>query len=524
MAAEKREQPATGQTRIEPVNVNLSSQNSVPGAQTPHRQTRRYYLYGLFFTFLMAIALSVIFLLPHWDSIQPATDNTATSSAAGVTETARTNQQAQPPPLAAKAQSPWEQAIQSEFRRETQSILADMLEAQKTLEDHGVMLWAEAEFTTALQHAAEGDSLYNQRNFPAARDEYQTALDIFTGLVQQKEIVFQETMTIGLQALADENSTAAKEAFRLALAIDDIDRDALAGMQRAQVLDEVLALIRRGDKLVDNDQLDAAAAVYQEALDLDTEFSRAQEKLEITATMIQEREFRRNMSAGFAALENNRLEEARQSFNTALKQKPKSAEARSALNQSQHKITTSRINTLLKQAGNAEQEEHWHDALTAYREALGIDASLAAAQSGVQRTGIRAQIHDRSEQIITSPERLYDPAVYQEARAFYEKINAVTHKGPILNKQLARIHDLLDKANTPVLLRLQSDNQTNVTVHKVGNLGYFNSKELYLKPGRYVAVGIRAGYQDARQEFLVEPDKPVKVISIQAETKITAVQ
>ena len=44
---------------------------------------------------------------------------------------------------------------------------------------------------------------------------------------------------------------------------------------------------------------------------------------------------------------------------------------------------------------------------------------------------------------------------------------------------------------------------TTFTLVRVAELGQFEATTLDLKPGRYVAVGIRDGYRDVRQEFLV---------------------
>ena len=67
---------------------------------------------------------------------------------------------------------------------------------------------------------------------------------------------------------------------------------------------------------------------------------------------------------------------------------------------------------------------------------------------------------------------------------------------------------------------LQSDSLTRVVLYKVGDLGYFISKELLLRPGNYVAVGQREGYRDARVEFFVAPDQPPQPVVVQSREKI----
>ena len=90
----------------------------------------------------------------------------------------------------------------------------------------------------------------------------------------------------------------------------------------------------------------------------------------------------------------------------------------------------------------------------------------------------------------------------------------------MLRKQLASLTRILDKANTPVEVNLQSDKLTLVTLRKVSELGKFLEKTLSIRPGKYVVVGIRQGYRDVRIEFLVDPDKPQQTIIVQAAEKI----
>jgi hypothetical protein len=53
-----------------------------------------------------------------------------------------------------------------------------------------------------------------------------------------------------------------------------------------------------------------------------------------------------------------------------------------------------------------------------------------------------------------------------------------------------------------------------------GNLGNFTSKELSLRPGTYVAVGVRPGYRDVRQEFRVAPEVDMQPVVVRCEEAI----
>ena len=92
--------------------------------------------------------------------------------------------------------------------------------------------------------------------------------------------------------------------------------------------------------------------------------------------------------------------------------------------------------------------------------------------------------------------------------------------GPRLAQQRDELSRLLKRAVTPVQVALVSDNLTTVSVYRVGNLGNFTSKQLSLRPGTYVAVGIRPGFRDVRREFRVAPELEMSPIEVRCEEQI----
>ena len=69
-------------------------------------------------------------------------------------------------------------------------------------------------------------------------------------------------------------------------------------------------------------------------------------------------------------------------------------------------------------------------------------------------------------------------------------------------------------------MELVSDNQTSVTIYKVGVLGNFANTAVELRPGTYVAVGSRPGFRDVRHEFRVAPEIDMQPVVIRCEEPI----
>lgn len=508
-------QARPGFARIDPAAINLT-EAGVPPRGEASRPLGKPLLIGLGLGALLLAAAVVFFLLPLW--VAPtAVDSAPTPNAAAGPAPPVSGQ----PSLATgPGESPWQTALQSELRRETQEILDRMLERRKILKEKGVEIWAGSDYERGARHAETGDSEYARRDFAAAREQYAQALSIFDGLVDNIDAVFDEAMVAGNAALEAGEAAKAQEAFEVALAIDSMDRAARLGLERAATVDEVRDLLRQGDALLRQNQLAEAEGAYQRALALDKHSARAKQQLQSLRNANTERAFKQAMSSGFGFLEQGRLEQAQSAFATALKLKPKSREARNGLEQARQRIVSGKINALLKEAEAAEAREDWQGARAKYEAVLGLDSHLANALEGKRRTGVRLEIHGKLEQILARPSRLFDRAVFDEAKAFHNKLSATAEPGPALSEQLARLGALLSQADTPVQVSLKSDSLTRVVLYKVGDLGYFTSKELLLRPGNYVAVGQREGYRDARVEFFVAPDQPPQAVVVQTREKI----
>jgi hypothetical protein len=86
--------------------------------------------------------------------------------------------------------------------------------------------------------------------------------------------------------------------------------------------------------------------------------------------------------------------------------------------------------------------------------------------------------------------------------------------GPRLQDQSSLLEQLIELATTPIQVTLISDNQTQVSVYRVGDLGSFTATELALKPGNYTVIGQRRGYRDVRQPFNELPGNETGPITI----------
>ena len=515
MSNDKKE-PANGEFhRIEPAQIRLTGEAApltAPVAAPAPRHTALWVTLAL----LLVAVLGVIFVLPQWvGPASPPASGAQTQPAAGNTTGGGTAQS-----QSGGGDTPWNEAQQARLRKQSQAILSQLLDLQDELKKHGVQHWAGEDYKQALAAASSGDDAYSKQQFQAALDAYNRALQGFKSLRERMDQAYSGFMEKGKRALDAGDAATAAAAYATALLIRPGDSQARTGKQRAATLDQVLGLIRQGEQQMQNGALKDAQVSFSQALKTDPNADRARQRLQEVNNRLRDRDFGRWMSQGYAALDNNRPDEARQAFSRALKIKPGAAEARAGLEQAQLRLSNRRISAALDAAHQAEASEDWQAAMDQYRRALAEDATLTAAQQGLHHASLRAELDRRLTSVIAQTLRLSDPSVYSEAQALRRAALTIKPAGPRLSQQLDTLGRLLVQARTPVAVPLRSDNQTHVTIYKVGDMGQFQEKSVNLVPGHYVAVGERTGYRDVRVEFTVRADQPVAPVVVQVSEKI----
>jgi hypothetical protein len=96
----------------------------------------------------------------------------------------------------------------------------------------------------------------------------------------------------------------------------------------------------------------------------------------------------------------------------------------------------------------------------------------------------------------------------------------LSNPGPKLSQQLQQVRDFLQRVKLPTNVQLQSDGFTTVSLYGTGELGTFTAQTVSLTPGTYTAVGVRTGYRDVRQEFVVTIDGQAPVVTVACDEAI----
>lgn len=492
---------------IEPAQVALtrpaqSTRDTAPAGPAWHRRHRS----ALVITLCGVLVMAVIFILPNLIQppvVMPSPPATTTSNVA----TDGTD-------------SPYAQAQRAQARRAAQDVLAQLIDKQQLLESKNVQLWGMADYRAALDLAHQGDTAYRQQNFSVALQRYTDALGQLQVLEQGFEPYIEATLATGNAALNTGDGNAALDAFKKILAIDPAHEHGLSGKRRAELLPKVHALTLQAQQQQSAGNLAAARDYFAQALAIDPLHAPAQTGRQETAARLNEQDFSNAMNQGYTELQRGNYRAALTAFERAAALRPNAPETTSGMAQARNHLAQDQLGRELARADQLEQAEQWADAEQIYGQILSRDDSLIDARVGQIRTSARAALDTRLQKTLADPLRLAGDADYQRAQKLLADARNVAAPGTRLQDQISALAATLQTAAIPVSVPLRSDNHTEVALFKVGELGKFREKTLRLKPGRYVAEGIRPGYRDVRVEFAVTPDGVPAPIAIQCQEPI----
>ena len=469
------------------------------GSARPIQAQRRLPWLALSAAVLVLLALAVFFVLPNWVEEQAA--NVPVEAPAAI---------AAPEPAGPVLSE--EELAALEARAE--SLLAELLPQQARLEELSASVWGGTQWERYEETARSADDSLVADAFAEAATAYEAALGVGEGLLERSDEIIRAALDSGLQALEAGNAELAIEQFDLVLSIEPGNAAAQAGRARATRLPEVIELVREGDELRQGRQFAAAADAYRAALAIDGRWDPARTALTAVLADIERSSFDALLSEGFAALADEDFDEAQSRFTAALAMRADSRDARDGLTLAEQGLELQQIEMAEARALAFERRELWDRAIAQYESALAADATLEFALTGLARSRERSDLDAKLVNLIENPELLLTDNVLAEAEALAGQARTIADPGARLDGQLVRLDELILAATTPLPVQLESDELTEVTVYRVGQLGTFLATQIEVRPGTYTVVGSRRGYRDVRKTFTVLPGREMTPISV----------
>jgi tetratricopeptide (TPR) repeat protein len=429
-----------------------------------------------------------------------------------------------PEPVAAAPEAPTaeaepvEPALSEEelaaLRARAEEQLTELLQQRSRLEALSAARWGGDEWTAYDDLGRTSDQALLAERYGLAVASYAKALAAGSALLARADQITTTALASAKQALGAGNAELAREQFDLVLSIEPDNAEALAGRTRAERLPEALALVARAEELRRQQSLEEAADLYREVLKLDSEWAPARTALEEINAALASQRLESLLSRGYSALAQEEYAEAREHFEAALALAPGSKSAVDGLAQAEQGQKLETIALAEARALAFERREMWPEAIDVYESALTADSTLDFARVGLERSRARADLDIKLENLLANPNLLFTDSVLADAGRLADQARALAEPESRIGAQVARLDELLRLASTPLTVELTSDELTEVTVYRIGELGSFASKAVQVRPGTYTAIGSRDGYRDVRATFTVLPGRTLPPIHI----------
>lgn len=389
-------------------------------------------------------------------------------------------------------------------RAEAEASLDLLLQLKIRAEAEGISRWGEESYHHILSVIEQGDVSFGDNLFSDAADSYRSAGLELEKLLGSKQERFERLLDDAKVALDQGQVQQAALLFDRALAINPAHEQALQYRQRALTRETVLNLYGQAQELEQIGNLREAAGKLEELLELDNSYQPGLSALTRIDEILKNQQLSLELGAFYDQLESGALGEARKTLESLNRLKPEHPQVKQATLVLVEEEEGVMVMAMRTQAQRQVKAEKWQDALTTYQAILARAPEALFALNGREEAAKRLELDRGMVDILSQPQRLQDTAQRQAAEELLRYASLVSDRGIRLQSQIAELRLLVGEAGKDISVTIESDNQTDITIYHVGQMGHFFSRDITLKPGTYTVVGSRMGYRDTRKTIEID--------------------
>jgi len=358
--------------------------------------------------------------------------------------------------------------------------------------------WAGEEWAEIQEGISKADQQMADQHFKAAADMYSSLLPPLQNLSDRLPQLPDELMPKALAAYEAGQKEDAVAYVEIILFLEPEYPGAKEFLPRAEQADRSFALLENAKARVEEAEWDQAWADLNRLQTLDSEFPGGNELLEVVTRELSQAEFEKWISQALLALEQGDLMSAEALVKKAAGFQPKDPSVLALQEQIQDRIIQGQVLEIKYEAEEAESREHWAEAYERWLEMKALDPEAPWIQEGLAQS-LKWKIFEEKIR------KGFENPASEQTGVWVNEMRERAGWPPLLSQNAERLIEARTLALTPVTVTLTSDFETRVEISRVGRWQPFYEKEVMVKPGKYVAKGIRMGYRDVRVPFEVKP-------------------
>lgn len=325
---------------------------------------------------------------------------------------------------------------------------------------------------------------------------------------------FAEAMQTAQSAFEDNDYLNAKQAIDKALILDTSAEAAKKLAERVAQLPEITDLLAQIITANAENNRQRERDLINQLLKLVPEREALKQRAQQLTTAINNDSFQQQIQQAYHALDNANLAAAKSALEKARQlysDRPEVRELNQAIEQAALNLQLRQLQTA---ATNAESTDDW---VAVQKHRQQIESLQPADKTNTEQLAVASKIVSLQQQIdaaLASPYRLSNQSVAQDAQALLAEARNYQNKSASLAAKRQQLAGILTAANEPVAVKINSDNQTFISVRGVGNVGVTDTKTIQLKPGNYTFEGKRTGYKSKLIEVEVPLDQPFVSVTL----------
>ncbi|MCP3851951.1 MAG: hypothetical protein GY694_17200, partial [Gammaproteobacteria bacterium] len=363
----------------------------------------------------------------------------------------------------------------------------------------------------ATEYEQLANQYYEENKYDKAEENYGKAINIISNTLENKENIYEQLVSKGTKELDNNELEQSRKSFLKAQTIHKEEPIISRFLERIGNRNKVLKLYEDSIEFEKNRDLTQAIIVIEQALELEPEYETINKQIIKLQRKKNEIDFNHLVGKILTLLDQEKINlNELKKIKNYLNQLKKTINTDQIIKELEEKYRIKKESYYLKKyyqsALKHEAQEHWLKAKNDYEKILNINLNHSKALAGKERVKFYLYINELIDSIILLPERLQDDEIFTKSKKslnfakseIREKKSAEKLRIPRLIKKIDKAELLIKNASTLIDVTLHSDNETTVSIYRVGRFGQFNNKKLQMRPGKYTIIGVRSGYKDIR--------------------------
>lgn len=403
-------------------------------------------------------------------------------------------------------------SLSVKLKQETQKSYDEVLLRIKELERARSL--APQEFETAFTDAGMGRQLFTDGNFSGAKKQFDNAFAALNRANQALKTYVEGNLRTGLELVAKGSREEALAAFRAALEKDPGNEQGLQGLKRAEVADQVRALLIKAAGFEEKKEFAQAKEAFGRAFELDAFSAVAQQGKARAERLEKETAFNQALAEAKSYRDDSVWPKAIAAYERALKVNPQDKTVQKALADTKETAHREAVKTALAKALAYENKYEWEQARGAFHETMELDPNHAEAKDGYFRTGKMIRALMQYNKLVDIAETHTQRAEFQTAIRTFNEAMAIKPAYLAMTDRVSQLRNVLNLQSKPVEVTFRSDGNCWVSISNYRMLGKIDTQTVKMLPGDYEIVSRRKGFQDVLLQLQVRNGSTPPVVNV----------